>query len=264
MSKQHRFKTKIYLIILGILIAKFVLSFVLFQTVGLDNAPEGGLDSIADAIVYVWLWELFAVYIPIAEIVGLTLVWLFMSHRKVFIALLAGAVTVVVGYLVYDNILKKYVMTPERAAQKVKPYEEWLEEASVSYRFSSFDYSDEDFICEYAEEVTDDAYYTFADLHPDGDPALKEEYISAAMEQAFRNTSYVTGWEYVPDVDGIVTQTTAGLDTGALSEYYGRPLNNDHYFNRYGDLMANGLYHDSSLMVIFYGDGTMDLVNAGC
>lgn len=263
MSKRRRFKTKTYLIILGILIARLVLSFVLFQTVGLDNAPEGGLDSIADAIVYVWAWELFAIYIPLIEIVGVTLVWLFMSHRKVFIGLLAAAVTLTGGYLVYDNVIKKHVMTPERAAQKIKPYEDWLEEESGSYRFSSFDYTDEDFICEYAEEVIDDTYYTFTDLHPDGDPGLKEEYLSAALEKAFRDTPYVTGWEYVPDVDRIITQNTIGLDTGALSDYYGRQLNNDHYFNRYGDLEANGLYPWCSLMVIFYNDGTMDLVNAG-
>lgn len=262
MTRRHRFKTRIYLIILGILIARFVLSFVLFQTVGLANAPEGGLDSIADAIVYAWMWELFAIYIPLIEIAGVTLVWLFMSHRKVFAGLIAAAVTLTAGYLVYDNIIKKHVMTPERAARDIKPYEEWLEEASDSYLYSSFDYSDEDFICEYAEEVIDDAYYTFADLHPDGDPGLKEEYISAALEQAFRNTSYVTGWEYVPDVDRIITQNTIGLDTGALSDHYGRQLNNDHYFNRYGDLAANGLYRDSSLVVIFYEDGTIDLVNA--
>ncbi|MBR3278005.1 MAG: hypothetical protein IKG01_03715 [Lachnospiraceae bacterium] len=262
MGKKHRFKTKIYLIILGFLLLRLVLSYALFMTVGMDNAPSGGLDSIGDAIAYVWLWELFAVYIPVAEILGVTLVWLFMSHRKVFIVILAGAVTVVAGWLAYDNIIRRFIMTPGRAAQKVRPYEEWFEEESGSYRFSSFDYTDEDFICEYAEEVISDAYYVFADLHPDGDDELKEEYFDAALEKAFRDTSYVTGWEYVPDVDGIVTQTTVGLDTGALSEHYGRPLNNDHYFNRYGDLMANGLYHDSSLMVVFYEDGTMDLVNA--
>ena len=261
---RRRFKTKLYLILLGVLLAKLVISYVLFLTVGMSTAPEGGLDSIGQAIAHVFLWEVFAIYVPIAEIIGLTLVWLFMSHRKVFIGIIAGALTIAAGCFVYENCFKKIILTPEKAASKVQPYEEWKKENSGSYLYSDFDYTEQDFICEYADNVIYDACYTFHELHHDGDDELKEEYISAAMEQAFRNTSYVVSWEYVPDAETLIySHRTVTSEMKGIEEYYGKPLNINHYFNRYGDPIANGFYTSTPLMVIFYKDGTIDLAHGG-
>nr|MCR4640404.1 hypothetical protein [Lachnospiraceae bacterium] len=63
--KWYEITNKKLLIILGISLLWMILGRVLYIVIGQKRGPKGGLDSLADAVVYVFIWRIFITGLPL-------------------------------------------------------------------------------------------------------------------------------------------------------------------------------------------------------
>lgn len=268
-KKWYLISNKKLFLILGISLLWIIAGIVLYITVGAEHGPSGGLDSIAEAIVYVFFWQALTYGPPLLASAVTLCLWLWQHHRKVLLWIALGIVALAVLSAVYQRFFRKLVHTPKYEARQISSYEDWKVDWNMG---GLFDYwTESDLICEYAGDVVSEATAAWRDLYPEEDIDRKEAYIDAAMEAHYRELPGVTGWEYLPDVTELLTGH--GSDTKylldhedflAVAEHYGRPLNLDHWRDvyEYDSAVVAEYYSWLPMMVIFYEDGTMDLIVA--
>ena len=258
------------MIVLGIALLWIVAGWVLYAFVGAKHGPEGGLDSIANAIVYVFVWKLF-IYVPaiILSAVSFSL-WLYQNHRKAIIWVVAAIIACIVFTAIYNRYLRKMVDTPERVAGRINSFEEWNQ-----HRLSSGvdeKWTESDYVCEYVEDIISEAVTECRSMYPEDDIAAGTSYINAAMNAHYRELPHVEGWEYIPDVRDISPARGDGDNEFLLnhselcyvSEHYNRSLRRDHWYDRYQfeRFVIAEWYSWLPMCAIFYDDGTMDIIIA--
>ena len=265
----HISNTKLF-IVLGISVLWIIAGILIYEFIGSKHGPEGGLDSIADAIVYVFFWRLLIYALPVLASLLCFLMWMFQKHRKAFIWLIIAAVVCFACSVVYNKYLKKYVDTPKHIAEKLESFEEWKKRQSI-YGVNE-KYTESDYICEYLMDTVSDAaaecrcYYSAEDIDK------KTEYINAAMEAHYSELAHVKSWEYIPDVRKLIPARKDGDDEFLLNnselckiaEHYGKTLRTDHWYDRYmfKDSVIAEWYSWLPMMAVIYDDGSMDLLIA--
>ncbi|MBQ3061781.1 MAG: hypothetical protein IJD02_04995 [Lachnospiraceae bacterium] len=60
----------------------FLIGSILMRTVGSAFAPSGGLDSLADALVYAFIWEIVVLGVPIILLIIGVVIWLINRHSR--------------------------------------------------------------------------------------------------------------------------------------------------------------------------------------
>ncbi|MCR4779150.1 MAG: hypothetical protein K5858_09920, partial [Lachnospiraceae bacterium] len=256
-----------------IAVAWLVIGFVLILTVGQKFAPSGGLDALASAIVYVFFWRII-VFVPPVVLSCISLfTWLKGSHPGAIKYVLVGVGAALVFIFLWNTFGKKLTVTPESNAKRIPIYETWLaEEKERNANWGIKGWTEHDYIYEYVKEkVVNDTLSNLKNAHPGEFEELRKTYIDAAMENVMGGISHVTGWEYVRDVETITGGRSDAPDYGYLlnnSELlqiamrYGRELNRDHWYDRYqfGSSFTNDYSSTYPMMMLFYDDGTMDIV----
>ncbi len=265
----HITNTKL-LIILGLSVLWIIAGTALYSLVGVKFGPDGGLDSIADAIVYVFFWRIMIYGIPLL-VSGVTLfLWLFQKHRKVFVWIIAAVIVCITALIIYDKCLKKHVNTPERVAGHIDTYEEWGKEQA---RYGTTEkYTESDRICEYVQDVIYNAVSEYHSMNDEDDLARRTEYVNAALEAHYKELPHVESWEYIPDIRKLIPLRSDGDDEFllnhselcAVADHYGKKLRTDHWYDRYqfeSSAIAEW-YSWLPMCAVIYDDGTMDIVIA--
>ena len=283
-------RVKGLLIGLGISVAWIVMAYILFAVMGESTFPHGGLDDIGEAIAIAFLWNVF-IWGPPIVIAGVTLLaWLIKYHKKWIKFILIGLAVIGLGVVCYVNFGKQLLAsvfnTPENVARKIDSYSDWYEyENEHSYGLCD-GWTEYDFICEYVnDELKYDTLAEMSYAHPDADDALETEYINAAMEKCGKDIPHLVRWEYVTDVTSLIPprQYTAeryGSEEMAewfresdkdgyliyddefpyIEDHFGMPLNQDHEYPRYQNSASSFIYSYSKVIVLFYDNGTFDIV----
>ena len=79
MSNWYHITNMKLMIVLGIALLWIFAGWTLYALIGVDHGPKGGIDSIGNAIAYVFVWKLFINVPPILfSAVGFSL-WLYQS-----------------------------------------------------------------------------------------------------------------------------------------------------------------------------------------
>ena len=76
MAEWYLITNKKLLVILGISLLWIIIGWILYIFVGADHGPKGGLDSIGNAIAYVFLWKLLIYGPPILLTAISFILWL--------------------------------------------------------------------------------------------------------------------------------------------------------------------------------------------
>ena len=258
------------MIVLGISFLWIIAGWILYVFWGSEHGPEGGLDSIADAIAYVFIWKLFIYVPPIFLTVSSTLLWLWQNHRKAIIWLLAAVVIAFVLTKVYDRYIRKMVYTPERVATHTESFEEWEQKRrndGVSEKWT-----ENDLVCEYIGDLINKTLGEFRSMYDEDEIGTRTSYINAAVEAHYKEIPHVEGWEYIPDIRKIIPARIDGDDKFLLNnselcgvaEHYQRTLNRNHWYDRYQfeQTVIAEWYSWLPMFVIFYDDGTLDIIIA--
>ncbi len=258
------------LIILGISLLWMILGRVLYIVIGQKRGPKGGLDSLADAVVYVFIWRIFITGLPLLLSLTGGFTWLWQNHRPAVKWVMAGIVLLILGMVIYDKCIKKHVLTPERVAANTAAFDAWAEKEKKRGNYENRTFHDQ--ICEYVGDIVSDVLAEYRGLYPEDRADLKRSYIDAAMEAHYRELTGVTGWEYIPDVRTLLPKHDDGdnkfllnnREMRMIAEHYEKTLQRDHWYDRYcfEDTVIAEWYSWLPVLAVFYEDGTMDLVHA--
>ena len=163
-------------------------------------------------------------------------------------------------------------MTPRKNAAAIQNYNTWFEERKerASY-YGAATRTESDYICEYiGKKVVDATVLNIAHIYPKTYQKKRIEYVNAALQEATKTIPHVTGYQYIMDITSIIPKRTNAPAYGyllnnseliAVSKYYGKSLNTDHFGDRYqfGKVASNNFRSNYPMVAIFYDDGTMDL-----
>ena len=265
----YQITNKRLIIILIISVLWIVAGWILYVFVGADHGPEGGLDSIANAIVYVFAWKLL-IYVPPALLTTAAFfLWLWQNHRKAFIWVVIAIAAVLLLVLIFNKYIRKIINTPERVAAHTDTFEEWDRKR---LKDDTEKRTEEDLVCDYIEDLVSDTITEFHSLHPEDDIAGKTAYIDAALEAHYRELPHVEGWEYIADVRDIIPARSDGddeflldnSDLCAVADHYHRTLNRSHWYDRYQyeRMVIAEWYSWLPMLAVFYDDGSMDIIIA--
>ncbi|MCR5250094.1 MAG: hypothetical protein K6E50_05755 [Lachnospiraceae bacterium] len=258
------------LIIFGASLLWIVAGWGLYAMIGVSHGPKGGIDKIADALVYVFFWKLM-IYVPPILCSGIGFgMWMFQNHRKAVIWVFLAIVVGIVFFIAYKTWFRKLVDTPEHIGEKIESFEKWGQEQQ-RYRMWE-DRTKADHICEYVKYLVSESVSEFRSMYPDDDNERKEAYINAALEAHVKVLSHVSGWEYIPDVRKIIPERADAdekflldhRDLCLVAEHYKRELRRDHWRDIYQfeKFVVAEWYSWLPMMAVFYDDGTMDIVIA--
>ena len=269
MNKWYHISNSKLFIVLGISVLWIIAGILIYDFIGSKHGPEGGLDSIADAIVYVFFWRLLIYALPVLASLTCFLMWMFQKHRKAFIWLIIAAVVCFAGSVVYNKCLKKHVNTPERVAENLQTYDKWENEQKSRYGLNE-KYTESDLICDYVHDTVYDALTEYRIMYSEDDLALRTEYVNAALEARCSEIPHVESWEYIPDIRALIPPRSDGDDEFLLNnselcivaEHYKKELRTDHWYDRYQfkDSAIAEWYSWMPMCAVIYDDGTMDLV----
>lgn len=258
------------LIILGISLLWIILGHIVYALIGVKRGPKGGLDSLADALVYVFVWRILIYGLPILLSLAAASAWLWQNHRPAVVWVIAAIVLLILGMVIYNKCIRKHVLTPERVAARVEAYDEWVEKERE--RGLREDRTVHDQICDYVGEIVGDVLAEYRSIYDEDSPERKRSYIDAVMEAHYREIPKVIGWEYIPDVRSLLPKHDDGdnkfllnnREMRTLAEHYEKTLQRDHRYDRYcfEDTVIAEWYSWLPVLAIFYEDGTMDLVHA--
>ncbi|WP_044974202.1 hypothetical protein [Ruminococcus sp. HUN007] len=268
MGKWYNITGTRLLVIIGLSVLWIAAASVIYVLIGSEHGPHGGLDSIADAIVYAFIWKLFIYVLPVLVSVISFMMWLWQKHRRSFIWITAAAILCASASVVYERCLKKYVHTPEYAARKTESFEKWNERQYVSGIYEK--YTESDRICTYINSIVSDAVSEWEMYCPPEDEEKKLVYINSVMEAHSGELSHVESWEYIPDVRKLIPPRKDGdpkfllnnAEMCMIADHYGKKLRTDHWYDRYQfkDSFIAEWYSWLPEMAVIYDDGTMDLV----
>ena len=260
--------TKLF-IVLGISVLWIIAGILIYEFIGSKHGPDGGLDSIANAIVYVFFWRIIIYGIPVLVSAVSIFLWLFQNHRKAFVCVIAAIIVCILASVVYNKCLKKHVNTPERVAENLQTYEEWYKEQKSRYGLNE-KYTESDLICDYVHDTVYDALTEYRIMYSEDDLALRTEYVNAALEARCSEIPHVESWEYIPDIRTLIPPRGDGdneflLNNSELctvAEHYKKELRTDHWYDRYQfkDSVIAEWYSWMPMCAVIYDDGTMDLV----
>jgi hypothetical protein len=261
-----------FIILLIIAIIWLFVGHILMWTLGRKLAPSGGLDSIANALFYVMVWR-SSVWGPpiILTLVGL-FSWLYNSHIGMIKYVILAIVFVLILRKPLYSVGRQILMTPRKNAAAIHKYDAWLEDRKerASY-YGAATRTEYDYICEYiANKVVNATVLNIAHIYPKTYQKKRIEYVNAVLQEATKTIPHVTGYEYIMDITSIIPKRTNAPAYGyllnnseliAVSEYYGKSLNKDHFGDRYqfGKVASNNFRSNYPMVAIFYDDGTMDL-----
>lgn len=261
-----------FIILLIIAIIWLFVGHILMWTLGRKLAPSGGLDSIANALFYVMVWRSLVWGPPIIlTLVGL-FSWLYNSHIGMIKYVILAIVFVLILRKPLYSVGRQILMTPRKNAAAIQKYDAWLEDRKerASY-YGVATRTESDYICEYiGKKVVDATVLNIAHIYPKTYQKKRIEYVNAALQEATKTIPHVTGYEYIMDITSIIPQRANAPAYGyllnnseliAVSEYYGKSLNTDHFGDRYqfGKVGSNNFRSNYPMVAIFYDDGTMDL-----
>ncbi len=256
------------LIILGISLVWIFAGWLLYGFVGVSHGPEGGIDKIADTLVYILLWKLL-IYVPPILVSGVSFsLWLYQNHPKSIKWVLLAIAGCIMLSIAYKKCFRKMIDTPKRIAAHIISYENWLTKQK-RYKIHE-NITSSDYICDYVKSIISDAISECCSMYPDDDISTKTLYINAAMEAHYQEIPGVTGWEYIPDVRDIVPARADGdgkfllnnRDLCLIAEHFQRSFRREHWYDRYQfkDFVIAEWYSWLPMTAVFYDDGTMDLV----
>ena len=254
--------------ILGISAAWLILGWVLYILIGAKHGPKGGLDSIANAIAYVFLWRLLIFAPPALFTMPGVFAWLFQNHRTAFFLTVGVMALCLLSAGIFHKFIRKKISTPERIAARTEGFAEW-ERKQYGVRDS---WTESDLVCEYIGDLVSETMAEYRSLFPEDNIGLRTSYIDAAMEAHYRELPHVEGWEYIPDIRAIIPAWPDGdteflLRNSELKEaaaQFQRTLNRDHWYDRYQferSAIAEW-YSWLPMLAVFYDDGRMDFVIA--
>jgi hypothetical protein len=261
-----------FIILLIIAIIWLFVGHILMWTLGRKLAPSGGLDSIANALFYVMVWRSLVWGPPIIlTLVGL-FSWLYNSHIGMIKYVILAIVFVIILRKPLCSAGRQILMTPLKNAAFIQKYDAWLEDRKerASY-YGAATRTASDYICEYiGKKVVDATVLNIAHIYPKTYPKKRVEYVNTALQEATKTIPHVTGYQYIMDITSIIPKRAYAPAYGyllnnseliAVSEYYGKKLNTDHFGDRYqfGKVGSNNFRSDYPMVAIFYDDGTMDL-----
>ncbi len=256
------------LIILGICVLWILAALFLFITIGTKKGPTGGIDSIANAIIYALIWRIIIYVLPGIVLCISIFLWLWQNHRQAFYWAVATIVLCIFLLIVYKRYLKKFVYTPEYTAPKTESFEKWKKRQAV-YK-TGVNYTESDLICEYANQLVSNAVAIFSGFYPPEDIEKKLSYINTFMETRYRELPHMESWDYIPDIRDMIPPRSDGSDRFLLehsdfclvAKHYGKTLRTDHWYDRYEfkrSFIAEW-YSWLPMMALIYDDGTMDLI----
>ncbi len=278
-KKTQKFTTKHLLILLGIAGLLHIISMLFFINA---DAPSGGIDAIGPALVYVFLFRIITFWLPIIIGIGACLLWLYHNQRKLFkyavIIITACLVLYLGGRHIYDNHIRQIVYTPEYAAKnsynhyKTSSYAEWNESwYGIKEKYQGVTDTPCDKTCEFLHMLLDDMVSELRSANIDvSDLEIMQQYIDAIMKERSGEVPVnITGWKYVGKLSELVS-TPSYSDDGEfllndtsyreLEEKFKMPLCSEHQYSRYYDSATAQFYSWTSAVIVFYDDGTMDIV----
>ncbi len=246
------------------------------------DGPSGGIDSIASALIYAFMFRIITFGLPALIATASLLMWLYHNQKKLFkyvvIAIPICIILYLSGRYVYDNHVRKMVFTPEYAAKDSydhymsSSYIEWDEEWNgIEEKYEGVTDTPYDKSCQFLHLLYD---YMGAEMRSANinmsDDKLMEQYIDAIMQERKSELPVkVTDWQYVPRLSALVS-TPSYSDDGdfllndssyaELEEKFGRPLCSDHKYSRYYGSSTSQFYSWLSAVIVFYDNGTMDIV----
>ncbi len=254
------------LIILGISLLWIIAGYGLYALIGVKHGPEGGIDQIANAIVYVFFWKVCIYIIPFIFSGVSLFLWLYQKHSSALKWVIAAIVAGCIFYMIYQKHLRKRINTPESISKKLPTYEDWCK-TKLNKRWT-----ESDLICRYIHDIVSDAILEFRRMYPDGDIMLKTAYINAALEAHFRELPHVEGWEYIHDIRERIPQRKdqdgrfllKHTDFCVIADHYNKALRRDHWYDRYIFVSSPIVewYSWLPMIIILYDDGTMDITIA--
>ncbi len=252
--------------ILAIALVWLIAGCILYAAVGVKRGPKGGLDSIANAIVYVFLWRIVIFVLPALFAAAGMSAWLWQNHRTVFF-LVAGVI--VLGLIlagIFHKFIRKKISTPERVAAHTESYEKWERK---QYGVSD-ERTESDLVCEYLADLVSETMTEYRSMFPEEDIAHRTSYIDAALEAHCRELPHVEGWEYIPDIRALIPARADGDEKFLLGNaelrtaaaHYQRNLNRNHWYDRYQfeRSVISEWYSWLPMLAVFYDDGGMDFV----
>lgn len=265
----HKLKYIILICIGWIIIQNLLAGF--FTSMGFTPV-SGGIDKIADALIFAFIWRFFVFILPIVVMIISTLIWMFQYERAVF---LITIVLMIIGSLsaaIYYKYGRGITITPSKETAKLITYKEWRrEKESGPYRYGISGRTENDYICEYVkDEIVDNISHDLISVRKADWKEKRLSYINNAMTRKAPPT--VKNWEFVSDISSIVPKRNNVPSYGYLlnrdelltiSEHYNKALNEEHWNDRYKSkdpLSGDDFSSNYPMMMLFYYDGTMDIV----
>ena len=247
-----------------------ILGMLLYIFIGVKHGPQGGLDKLANAVVYVFIWRLFIYGPPILITTLLFALWLIQNHIKAVPIVVLIIVTLILSGLLYKRFFRKIIYTPERVAAGISSYEEWHRHNAGYF---SAGYTEHDMICKYIRYIISESLNEYRSMYSEDDTGLKTAFIDAALKAHCPELSQVEGWEYFPDIkklpipprrDGDERFLLSHSDVRHIADHYHRTMNRDHWYDRYHfkNYAIIEWYSWLPMLAVFYNDGTMDMVIA--
>lgn len=240
-------KTKFIKIVI-IAIIWFVVGHILMYTIGAQHVPSGGLDSIANAILYVALWRIFASVIPIIIILISALIWLYTAHPR-FIKICF--IIIIFGICTY-KAAKFIIYTPQYLAENSESYKEVCEQMNNFEKNEETECDRIDYYIEWQTSTVLDKAKIRAKTKEE-----KYDYIIAFLDYRIKELPNVVSYKYIQDASIIVDTDKKSYEQEEMLLKYTKATNwceNHYYKTRYVDF-------EKPIIIIYYDDNTVDAIN---
>lgn len=250
-------ENKTPLILITIAAVWFVLTEILFRTIGMAMAPSGGIDMIASALVYVFLWRIIIFGPPIILIIIALLILLKRKDFTAFKFLLIGAAVIVLGFVLYNTAGKRILYTPSYMASHSQAFDEYCNNNLNELEKTS--HTEQDHIMSYvywqAEHILSKTK-KWVDS-----PEEEKEYVEAFLDYRLKELPNVKKYEYLPDIFSILQnkEQKTYLTDEQLDEVLSYTKANAWCLNHYG-YSTPIVSSDNSMVIIYYNDNTVDLI----
>ena len=189
--KNKKMKTLIIIAILW-----FIIGFILMNTVAVKFGPSGGIDSIANALVYVIAWRFMVFVPPVLFLIGSIYMWLYDNHRNVFQIVSAVCVCAVILMILYNSVIKWFVYSPKYVAAQIQSYTDYAANSLNDYERAHWD--EKAIISHYVDYRVDHVVEIII-KRPVLNGKVIERYVDAFMDYHTKEISYLAEWDYVPN-----------------------------------------------------------------
>ena len=189
--KTRKMKTLIIIAILW-----FVIGTVLMQTVAIKFAPSGGIDSIAGALVYVFIWRFMVFVPPVLFLIGSIYMWLYDNHRNVFQILSGVCVCFVILIILYNTKIKWIVYSPKYVARQMQSYTDYA--ASSLNEYEKENWNEKEVLSHYVDFRINHVVGKII-RRPVLNGKIIERYVDAFMDYHAKGIPSLAEWDYVPN-----------------------------------------------------------------